>query len=59
MLFNVVIEIDEDGWFVVECPSLPGCVSPGKTEQEALGNIKEAITAWLWAENRKSTLHYA
>ena len=54
MLFNVVIEIDEDGWFVVECPSLPGCVSQGKTEQEALENIKEAITAWLWAENQKA-----
>jgi predicted RNase H-like HicB family nuclease len=53
MLFNVVMEKEDDGWFVVECPSLPGCVSQGKTEQEALENIKEAITAWLWAENQK------
>ncbi len=54
MIFHVVIEKDEDGWIVAECPSLPGCVSQGKTGQEALENIKEAITAWLWAEDQKA-----
>jgi len=54
MFFHVVLEKDEDGWIVVECPSLPGCVSQGKTEQEALENVKEAITAWLWAEDQKA-----
>jgi predicted RNase H-like HicB family nuclease len=55
MIFHVVLEKkDEDGWVVVECPSLPGCVSQGKTEEEALENIKEAITAWLWAEDQKA-----
>ena len=54
MIFHVVLETDEDGWIVAECPSLPGCVSQGKTEQEALVNIKEAITAWLWAEDQKA-----
>ncbi|MFL6467716.1 MAG: type II toxin-antitoxin system HicB family antitoxin [Pyrinomonadaceae bacterium] len=54
MIFHVTLEPDEDGWIVVECPSLPGCVSQGKTEQEALDNIKEAITAWLWAEDQKA-----
>ena len=44
----------EDGWIVVECPALPGCVSQGKDEQEALANIKEAIAAWLWAEDQKA-----
>jgi predicted RNase H-like HicB family nuclease len=39
---------------VAECPALPGCFSQGKTEQEALTNIKEAITAWLWAEDQKA-----
>jgi predicted RNase H-like HicB family nuclease len=39
---------------VVECPALPGCVSQGRDEQEALENIKEAITAWLWAEDQKA-----
>lgn len=54
MIFHVTLEPDEDGWIVAECPSLPGCVSQGKTEQEALENIKEAITAWLWAEDQKA-----
>ncbi len=54
MTFHVVLEKDEDGWIVAECPSLPGCVSQGKTEQVALENIKEAITAWLWAEDQKA-----
>jgi len=54
MIFHVVLEKDEDGWIVAECPSLPGCVSQGKTEQEAIENIKEAITAWLWAEDQKA-----
>ncbi|MCX5893062.1 MAG: type II toxin-antitoxin system HicB family antitoxin, partial [Deltaproteobacteria bacterium] len=46
MIFHVSLEQDEDGWFVVECPALPGCVSQGRDEAEALENIKEAITAW-------------
>lgn len=54
MIFHVTIEPSEDGWFIVECPALPGCVSQGKTEEEALENIKEAITAWLWAEDQKA-----
>jgi len=53
MLFHVTIEKAEDEWFVVECPALPGCISQGKTEEEALINIKEAINAWLWAEDKK------
>jgi predicted RNase H-like HicB family nuclease len=57
MIFHVIIEQAEDGWFVVECPALPGCVSQGKDEEEALANIKEAITAWLWAEDQKAILN--
>lgn len=53
MLFNVVLEKEDDS-IVAECPALPGCVSQGKDEKEALENIKEAITAWLWAENQKA-----
>ena len=40
MMFHVVLKKDEDGWIVAECPALPGCFSQGKTEQEALANIK-------------------
>ena len=54
MIFHVTLEKAEDGWVVVECPALPGCVSQGKDEKEALENIKEAITAWLWAEDQKA-----
>jgi predicted RNase H-like HicB family nuclease len=54
MMFHVVLTPDEDGWIVAECPALPGCYSQGKTEQEALTNIKEAITGWLWAEDQKA-----
>ena len=54
MIFHVTLERVEDGWVVVECPALLGCVSQGKDENEALENIKEAITAWLWAEDQKA-----
>ncbi len=54
MLFHVTLEQAEDGWIVAEVPALPGCVSQGKDEKEALENIKEAITAWLWAEDQKA-----
>jgi len=47
MKFRVVIQPDEDGVFVVECPTLPGCISQGKTRDEALANIKDAIAGYL------------
>jgi len=47
MKFIVTLERGEDGWVVVECPSIPGCVSQGRTEEEALENIKEAIALCL------------
>ncbi len=52
--FHVVIEEDEAGWFVIECPAMPGCVSQGKTRQEAIENIKDAIVGWLAVEDEKS-----
>jgi predicted RNase H-like HicB family nuclease len=45
--FRVLIEQDEDGAFVAECPNLPGCVSQGKTREEALANIRDAIQGYL------------
>lgn len=47
MKFRVIIEQDEDGIYTVECPTLPGCVSQGRTRQEALENIKDAIQGYL------------
>jgi predicted RNase H-like HicB family nuclease len=43
MDIKVVLEKDEDGFFVATVPALPGCISQGKTEKQALKNIKEAI----------------
>lgn len=54
MVFHVTLVHAEDGWIVAECPALPGCVSQGRDEQEALANVKEAIAAWLWAEDQKA-----
>ncbi len=45
--FRVIIDRDEDGVFVAHCPSLPGCVSQGKTRAEAQANIKEAMEAYV------------
>lgn len=47
MKFRVIIEQDEDGIFVANCPSLPGCISQGKTRTEVHVNIKEAIQGYL------------
>ncbi|MCJ7741189.1 MAG: type II toxin-antitoxin system HicB family antitoxin [Methanoregula sp.] len=49
MDFKIVIEQDEDGWYIVTVPALPGCVSQGKTEEEAKKNIAEAIELHLSA----------
>jgi predicted RNase H-like HicB family nuclease len=45
--YRVLIEQDEDGVFVAEVPSLPGCISQGQTRAEALTNIREAIAVYL------------
>ena len=53
--FKVVLEPGEDGWIVAECPSLPGCISQGRTEAEAIQNISEAIHLWPDTEVEKQT----
>jgi predicted RNase H-like HicB family nuclease len=50
MKFMVELEPGEDGWVVASCPSLPGCHTQGRTREEALVRIEEAIHAWLEAE---------
>ncbi|MEP0862357.1 MAG: type II toxin-antitoxin system HicB family antitoxin [Ignavibacterium sp.] len=47
MKFRVIITQDEDGVFIAECPSLPGCISQGKNREEALENINDAIKGYL------------
>lgn len=47
MKFRVLIEQDEDGTFVAEVPSLPGCVTQGATREQVLANVREAIAGYL------------
>ena len=47
MRYRVLLEQDEDGVYVAEVPSLPGCISQGRTRTEAIENIKEAIAGYL------------
>jgi predicted RNase H-like HicB family nuclease len=47
MKFQVTLDRDEDGVWVAECPSIPGCVSQGATREEALENVREAIALCL------------
>ena len=44
---QVIMHPGEDGYWVIECPSLPGCISQGKTKDEARANIKEAIELYI------------
>ncbi len=46
---QVILYPGEDGYWVVECPSLPGCLSQGKTKEEAVENIREAIEGYVLA----------
>ncbi len=44
---EVILYPGEDGYWVVECPGLPGCISQGKTKEKAIKNIKEAIGCYI------------
>ena len=52
MNLKIVIEKGEDGYLVVSCPSLPGCISQGKTRKEAIANIREAIELYLEPDHK-------
>jgi predicted RNase H-like HicB family nuclease len=47
MKFAITFEYDEDGYIVVSCPALPGCHSQGRTREEAITNIREAIQGYI------------
>jgi predicted RNase H-like HicB family nuclease len=53
MKFRVLIDRDEDGVFVAQVPSLPGCVSQGETRKEAVSNAEEAIAAYVESLNER------
>jgi predicted RNase H-like HicB family nuclease len=46
---QVILYPGEDGYWVVECPSLPGCISQGRTKAEAIENVREAIALYVEA----------
>lgn len=54
MKFKVLITNGEDGWYIAECPAVPGCVSQGKTVDQALENIKGAIQGCLEVRNERA-----
>jgi len=54
MKFKVVITTGEDGWYIAECPALPGCVSQGKTIDQALENIKDASQGCVEVRNERA-----
>ncbi len=56
MKLHVVIEQDEAGYYVAEVPALPGCLSQGKTREEALTNVKEAVAGWLETMEAKTDM---
>ncbi|MBF0521075.1 MAG: type II toxin-antitoxin system HicB family antitoxin [Nitrospirae bacterium] len=47
MKYRILVEQDEDGVFVAQCPALPGCISQGKTRQEAITNIADAMKGYI------------
>lgn len=47
LIREVVIYPGEDGYWIVKCPTLPGCISQGKTKEEAINNIREAIQGYI------------
>ena len=54
MKFSVLIEKDEEGGYVVSCPAIKGCHSQGDTVEEALRNIREAISGCLKTLNERT-----
>lgn len=59
MKLHVTIEQDESGYYVAEVPALPGCLSQGKTYDEALANIKEAVEGWLEVMEAKQSTDFS
>lgn len=53
MTVKVIIYPGENGYLIAECPALPGCVSQGKTRDEAIANIREAIEGWLEVQEER------
>lgn len=55
MKFIITIDRDEDGVWISECPSIPGCISQGASKEQAINNIKEAIELCLEVKAERGT----
>jgi predicted RNase H-like HicB family nuclease len=55
MTVRVLLYSGEDGYLIAECPELPGCMSQGRTRDDALSNVREAIEGWLDVETESGT----
>jgi len=53
--YNVTLRREQGQRFLAECSEVPGCVSTGENEAEAIANLKEAIIAWMWDAKRYAT----
>jgi predicted RNase H-like HicB family nuclease len=53
--YNVTLRREQGQRFLAECSEVPGCVSTGRNEAEAIANLKEAIIAWMWDAKRFGT----
>lgn len=53
MIVKVLIYPGEDGYVVAECPALPGCASQGRTREEAVASIREAVEGWLEVQEER------
>ncbi|MCH8157587.1 MAG: type II toxin-antitoxin system HicB family antitoxin [Nitrospinae bacterium] len=56
MKLHVVVDQDEAGFYTAEVPAFPGCLSQGKTQEEALANIREAVQGWLEVMESKQSV---
>lgn len=56
MKLHVVVEQDEAGYYAAEVPALPGCLSQGETQEEAIANVKEAIEGWVGVMEAKQAV---
>lgn len=54
MMVKVMLYAGEDGYVIAECPALPGCATQGRTRDEALANVREAIEGWLEVQQERA-----
>ena len=54
MRYKVLLREGEDGWVIAECPAIPGCITQGRTEEEAIANVRDAMVGCLAVLNEEA-----